>query len=139
MMTVAARGTRHNNRFDVVANAFRQKEGLAFAEVLSAERIKQAFQEENGLFGQDDLFSTDIVLWAFLAQTLRDGIGDRCSLGSQEPFCRFHSQPPGQVSVAFMDDGLGFAGGECRGLGGHQVEDPASVLQLVPLMEFRVV
>jgi hypothetical protein len=29
MMTVAARGTRHNNRFDVVANAFRQKEGLA--------------------------------------------------------------------------------------------------------------
>jgi hypothetical protein len=79
MMTVAARGTRHNNRFDVVANAFRQKEGLAFAEVLSAERIKQAFQEENGLFGQDDLFSTDIVLWAFLAQTLRDGKGAACA------------------------------------------------------------
>ena len=65
----------HSNRFDVVANAFRQKEGFAFAEVLSAERIKQAFQEENGLFGQDDFFSTDIVLWAFLAQTLRDGEG----------------------------------------------------------------
>ena len=79
MMTVAARGTRHNNRFDVVANAFRQKEGLAFAEVLNAERIKQAFQEENGLFGQDDLFSTDIVLWAFLAQTLRDGKGAACA------------------------------------------------------------
>jgi hypothetical protein len=78
-MTVAARGTRHNNRFDVVANAFRRKEGLAFAEVLSAERIKQAFQEENGLFGQDDLFSTDIVLWAFLAQTLRDGKGAACA------------------------------------------------------------
>ena len=86
MMTVAARGTRHHNRLDVVANAFRQKEGLAFAEVLSAERIKQAFQEKNGLFGQDDLFSTDIVLWAFpsqlrtcLAQTLRDGKGAACA------------------------------------------------------------
>ena len=79
MMTVAARGTRHNNRFDVVANAFRRKEGLPFAEVLNAERIKHAFQEENGLFGQDDLFSTDIVLWAFLAQTLRDGKGAACA------------------------------------------------------------
>jgi hypothetical protein len=72
MMTVAARGTRHNNRFDAVAEAFRQKEGLPFANVLTAESIPRVFREENALFGQNDLFSTDIVLWAFLAQTLRD-------------------------------------------------------------------
>ena len=31
------------------------------------------------MFGQQDLFSTQIVLWAFLAQTLRDGKGAACS------------------------------------------------------------
>ncbi|MFH1110487.1 MAG: hypothetical protein V1790_15005 [Planctomycetota bacterium] len=79
MMTVSARGTRHKNRFDVVAEAFRRKEGLPFADVLSAESIQRVFREENALFGQEDLFSTDIVLWAFLAQTLRDGKGAACA------------------------------------------------------------
>jgi hypothetical protein len=31
------------------------------------------------LFGQNDIFSTSIVLWAFLAQTLRDGKGAACA------------------------------------------------------------
>jgi hypothetical protein len=79
MMTVTARGTRHKNRFDVVAEAFRRKEGLPFADVLTAESIQRIFREENALFGEDDLFSTDIVLWAFLAQTLRDGKGAACA------------------------------------------------------------
>lgn len=79
MMTIAARGTRHNNRFDVVAEAFRRKAGLPFAEVLTGESIQRVFREENALFGQNDLFSTDIVLWAFLAQTLRDGKGAACA------------------------------------------------------------
>ena len=65
--------------FDAVAEPFRQGEGLSFAEVLTAESIAQAFREENALFGQDDIFSTDIVLWAFLAQTLGDGKGAACS------------------------------------------------------------
>ena len=101
------------------ADARKQSEDLARRERAIAERAAETLATEMA--------------------DLRRQLEERCSLGSQEPFCRFHSQPPGQVSVAFMDDGLGFAGGECRGLGGHQVEDPASVLQLVPLMEFRVV
>jgi len=62
-----------------VAEAFRRKEGLPFADVLTAESIQRIFREENALFGEDDLFSTDIVLWAFLAQTLRDGKGAACA------------------------------------------------------------
>jgi hypothetical protein len=31
------------------------------------------------LFGQDDIYSTQIVLWAFLAQVLRDGKGAACA------------------------------------------------------------
>lgn len=79
MATVAAHRTDHKNGFDTIAAPFLQGEGLPFAEVLDAESIQQVFREENGLFGQDDIFSTDIVLWAFLAQALRDGKGAACS------------------------------------------------------------
>jgi putative transposase len=79
MMTVPLQGTKCTRSFDVVAAPFRQGEGLPFADVLTAESIQQAFRKENALFGQDDLFSTDIVLWAFLAQILRDGKGAACS------------------------------------------------------------
>jgi hypothetical protein len=79
MITVTTPRTAHNNDFDVVAEPFAQREGLLFADVLDAESIERVFREENGLFGQDDLFSTSIVLWAFLAQTLRDGKGAACA------------------------------------------------------------
>ena len=65
--------------FDVVADPFLQKTGLPFASVLNAESIQQVFREEDAFFGQDDIFSTEIVLWAFLAQTLRDGKGAACA------------------------------------------------------------
>jgi hypothetical protein len=64
MGTVAARGTSRQNEFDVVAEPFLQREGLPFAEVLDAASIRRVFREEEALFGQDDLFSTEIVLWA---------------------------------------------------------------------------
>jgi Transposase DDE domain len=79
MGTVAARGTSHKNNFCAVAEPFLQSEGLPFTEVLSAESIQQVFREEDALFGQGDIFSTAIVLWAFLAQTLRDGKGAACA------------------------------------------------------------
>ncbi|MBU8871728.1 MAG: IS4 family transposase, partial [Gemmatimonadales bacterium] len=44
-----------------------------------AQSIQQAFLEQGSLFGQQDVFSTEIVLWAFLAQTLRDGKGAACA------------------------------------------------------------
>ena len=81
MATVAAHRTNHKNDFCAVAEPFLQGEGLPFTEVLDAESIQRVFRDENALFGQDDIFSTQIVLWAFLAQTLRDGKGAACSAG----------------------------------------------------------
>jgi hypothetical protein len=79
MATVATHPTGHKNEFDAVAEPFLQGEGLPFTDVLEAESIQRVFREEDALFGQDDIFSTPIVLWAFLAQTLRDGKGAACS------------------------------------------------------------
>jgi putative transposase len=84
MVTVATHRRGNKNGFDAVAEPFLQGEGLPFSGVLSAEWIQRVFCEENALFGQDDIFSTQIVLWAFLAQTLRDGKGAACSAAVSE-------------------------------------------------------
>ncbi len=76
--------TKHQNGFCAVAEPFVQGQGLPFTEVLDAESIQRVFREENALFGQDDIFSTQIVLWAFLAQTLRDGKGATYSAAASE-------------------------------------------------------
>jgi hypothetical protein len=67
------------NRFDAVAEPFLQQPGLPFAHVLSADAIEQAFARGDALFGQNDIYSTQIVLWAFLAQVLRGGKGAACA------------------------------------------------------------
>lgn len=67
------------DRFDTVADSFLQQSGLPFCNVLSGERIEQIFAKHDGLFGEDDIFSTSIVLWAFLAQVLRGGKGAACA------------------------------------------------------------
>jgi hypothetical protein len=46
---------------------------LPFSKVLSPAVVERAFADRHALFAQDDVFSTPIVLWAFLAQMLRDG------------------------------------------------------------------
>ena len=97
MSTVAAHGTRGQNAFQAVVEPFLQREGLPFAEVLDAEWIQRIFREEEALFGQDDLYSTDIVLWAFLAQTLRDGKGAACSAAVADIatyMLQTHRRPP---------------------------------------------
>jgi putative transposase len=67
------------NRFAAVADAFQQQPGLPFADVLNAPQIEQAFMTHGGLFAQDEIFSTQIVLWAFLAQVLRGGKAGACA------------------------------------------------------------
>ena len=79
MATIATHHTGHKNGFDAVAEPFLRGEGMPFTDVLDAESIQRVFSEENALFGQEDIFSTQIVLWAFLAQTLRGGKGAACS------------------------------------------------------------
>ena len=79
MTSLATPHKSNQNEFDAVAVPFLQGEGLPFADALSAEWIQHVFSETEGLFGQEDIFSTQIVLWAFLAQTLRDGKGSACA------------------------------------------------------------
>lgn len=67
------------NRFDAVAEPFLQQPGLPFADVLNARAIEQAFANQGDLFAQEELFSTQLVLWAFLAQVLRGGKGGACA------------------------------------------------------------
>lgn len=71
--------TKRNHSFATVAEPFLQQAGLPFADVLSPDAIERAFAHNNTLFGKDDIFSTPIVLWAFLAQVLRDGKGAACA------------------------------------------------------------
>jgi len=68
-----------SSSFDTVAAPFLQQPGLPFAQVLNSQNLEQAFARHDGLFGEDDLFSTALVLWAFLAQVLRDGKGAACA------------------------------------------------------------
>ncbi len=65
--------------FDAVARPFLQQDGLPFARVLDADNIRRAFAEEGALFASDEIFSTPVVLWAFLGQALRDGKGAACA------------------------------------------------------------
>jgi putative transposase len=65
--------------FHQVVTPFLDQPGLPFADVLSAADIQQAFVERNALFATNATFSTPIVLWAFLAQALKDGKGAACA------------------------------------------------------------
>lgn len=79
MTSLSTPQARGKNEFAVIADSFLHDPGLPFASVLDAETIRRVFQEEEALFGQEDIFSTQLVLWAFLAQTLRDGKGVACT------------------------------------------------------------
>ncbi len=79
MTSVNATHTNGNGRFDAVVASFLEGEGLPFADILDTKSIEHAFEIEGGLFAQDDIYSTDITLWAFLAQVLRDGKGASCA------------------------------------------------------------
>ena len=65
--------------FHDVVEPFLHQPGLPFADVLDAQAIEQAFAEHDALFAADAIFSTPVVLWAFLAQVLRDGKGTACA------------------------------------------------------------
>jgi putative transposase len=69
---------RGSSSFRQIAEAFLAQDGLPFADVLSSEQIERAFARHDGLFGQHGVYSTAIVLWAFLSQVLRDGKEASC-------------------------------------------------------------
>ena len=59
-------------RFRVVQPSYLQREGLAFAEVLSEQDIQTAFEEEVASFAQEegDVYTPAITLWAFLSRSV---------------------------------------------------------------------
>ena len=73
-----------NAGFQQVVAPFLQQPGLPFADVLSAQAVEQAFRQRNALFATDAIFSTAVVLWAFLAQSLRDGKGAACAAAVED-------------------------------------------------------
>lgn len=79
MATVPAPANTGNAGFHDALQPFLQQPGLPFADVLDADAVHHAFAERDALFATDDVFSTAIVLWAFLAQVLRDGKGSACA------------------------------------------------------------
>jgi len=84
MNTITPNSADHHHSFHAVAESFLQADGLPFADVLSAGSIEQIFRQRGALFGQDDIFSTQIVLWAFLAQVLQDGKGASCAAAVED-------------------------------------------------------
>jgi hypothetical protein len=71
MASLTTQPTASKNDCSVIADSFGNEPGLPFARVLDGESIERVFREENALFGQDGIYSTQVVLWAFLAQTPR--------------------------------------------------------------------
>ena len=69
---------RGSTTFQQIADAFLAQDGLPFSNVLTSEQIERAFARNDGLFGQHGVYSTAIVLWAFLSQVLRDGKEASC-------------------------------------------------------------
>ena len=79
MAIVLSQNRAGNAGFQDTIAPFLQQSGLPFADVLSADAIQQAFAERDAMFATDAIFSTPLVLWAFLAQALRDGKGAACA------------------------------------------------------------
>jgi putative transposase len=67
--------------FELVRQGFLDAEGLPFSEVLTAEQIQQAFEEEHALFGEaeDDVYTAPLTLWTFLTQVLHSGVERSCN------------------------------------------------------------
>ena len=67
-------------RFRLVLSSFMQGPGLAFSNLLSEERIKQAFDQEGVSFaeGEGAVFTPTLTLWAFLSQVLFKGEQRSC-------------------------------------------------------------
>ena len=92
MTTVAP----NRSGFTDVLDSFLNQAGLPFADALSPDDIRQAFAHRDGLFATEAVFSTSVVLWAFLAQVLRDGKQAACN-AAVEDIANYQRQAGGPV------------------------------------------
>ncbi len=71
-------GDSGNIGFQTIVEGFLLQPGLPFASVVTAEKIDGIFRKHGGLFGENGIYNTATVLWAFLGQVLRDGKEASC-------------------------------------------------------------
>jgi len=64
--------------FQRIVSSFLSQPGLPFASLLSAQRIEQVFAQHGNSFGVAQIYSTAVVVWAFLGQVLRNGKEASC-------------------------------------------------------------
>lgn len=67
-----------SGNFRRLRDALLTQPGLPFADVLPAERIEKVFAEHDNLFAASEVYSTAMVVWAFLGQVLCDGKEASC-------------------------------------------------------------
>lgn len=64
--------------FDKITKAFLRQPGLPFADLLTAEEIERVFDEHEGCFALNGVYTTAVTLWAFLNQVLQDAKAAAC-------------------------------------------------------------
>ena len=69
---------RDSSSFRKVVDAFLSRDGLPFADILSAGRIARIFAKHDCQFGQHGIYTAAIMVWSFLSQVLRDGKEASC-------------------------------------------------------------
>ena len=67
-------------RFGLLLSSFLQHDNLPFADVLEADRIQQAFEDEQACFAEEEdaVYTPAVTLWAFLSQVLHKGEQRSC-------------------------------------------------------------
>lgn len=78
---LSVRPQQNNADFQLVARSFLSEKGLPFAAVIPAAEIERIFRRNDALFGDtyNAIYTTAIVLWAFLSQVLADGKMRSCA------------------------------------------------------------
>lgn len=81
MITLSVHPQRNNTDFQLVARSFLLEKGLPFANVLPAAEIERIFRRHDAIFGDtyNAVYTTAIILWAFLSQLLADGKMRSCA------------------------------------------------------------
>jgi putative transposase len=78
MASVSNSFRERRSSFRRVLDGFLARPGLPFAAVLSAERLDRIFAKHGNLFGESGIYTTAVMVWAFLGQVLRDGKEASC-------------------------------------------------------------
>src|SRR5260370_19408355 len=80
-------------QIEMVRSQFAQADGLAFADVLPAERIETALQEE-GAAWRDCVYTPLLTLWAFLGQGISPNGSCRAAVARALPWLVSQGEQP---------------------------------------------